>query len=327
MKSQKDNIIIGIDTSCYTTSIAAINLDRKIIFNEKIILKVKKNEKGIRQSEGVFQHTNNLGQISSKIQDTLKEYNVVGICASKTPRPQKDSYMPVFNVGYNYAKLYASMSNCEFYTTTHQENHIEASLYNKNLENKNKFISIHMSGGTTEILLVTNKNHQYNIEIIGKTKDISFGQLIDRVGVKLSYDFPAGKYVDKSAIQCEEKILNGLKTSVVKGDMNVSGVENQIDRLLNDNKAPNYICKVTLDTIVRYIIKSLTYLCEEYKINEVVFAGGVSASEYIKKEVTKKLNKNNIKSYFTNPEYATDNGVGCALIGVKNYEDKSTRNK
>ena len=56
-----------------------------------------------------------------------------------------------------------------------------------------------MSGGTTEILLLNrNKNStEYNIEIVGGTKDISFGQLIDRIGVKLGYRFPAGKYIDK----------------------------------------------------------------------------------------------------------------------------------
>ena len=84
-----------------------------------------------------------------------------------------------------------------------------------------------MSGGTTEILLLNrNKNSiEYNIEIVGGTKDISFGQLIDRIGVKLGYRFPAGKYIDKNAISCERKILNGLKTSVKDGYMNLSGLE------------------------------------------------------------------------------------------------------
>ena len=43
MKSTRDNIVIGIDTSCYTTSIAAISLEKSIILNEKIMLNVKEN--------------------------------------------------------------------------------------------------------------------------------------------------------------------------------------------------------------------------------------------------------------------------------------------
>ena len=129
MTFQKNNIILGFDTSCYTTSIAAISLDKEVIFNEKIILKVKKDAKGLRQSEAVFQHVNNLGEISNNIKDKLSKYNVVGICASSKPRPRDNSYMPVFMVGLNFAKLKSSIYGCPYFETSHQENHIEASLF------------------------------------------------------------------------------------------------------------------------------------------------------------------------------------------------------
>ena len=88
-----------------------------------------------------------------------------------------------------------------------------------------------MSGGTTEILLLTKDTNslEYNIEIVGGTKDISFGQLIDRTGVRLGYNFPAGKYIDKNAMNCNRKISSGLKTSVKEGYMNLSGLENHIN--------------------------------------------------------------------------------------------------
>ena len=73
-----------------------------------------------------------------------------------------------------------------------------------------------------------------------------------------------------------------------------------------------------MDTIVRCMLKALTYLCEKYDTHEVVFAGGVSASIYISKSLTQKLRKYKIKAYFTEGDLATDNAVGCALIGVKN---------
>ena len=70
MKSTRDNIVIGIDTSCYTTSIAAISLNKEIIFNEKIMLNVDTNSKGLRQSEAVFKHVSNI--VHRKNQDLLK---------------------------------------------------------------------------------------------------------------------------------------------------------------------------------------------------------------------------------------------------------------
>lgn len=325
MKQNQNNIIIGIDTSCYTTSIAAISLDKKVIFNEKILLKVKKDSKGLRQSEAVFQHINNLGEIDSKIKSIINKYNVVGICASTKPRPIKNSYMPVFNVGYNFSRLCSTMIGCDLYETTHQENHIEASLLNNKL-NEERFLSVHMSGGTTEILLCTKNKESYDIEIVGGSKDISFGQLIDRIGVKMGYDFPCGKYIDENALNCKSIIKQGLKTSVKKGYMNLSGLENQIDNIIDDYDK-EYISKLVLDAIVRNMIKSIEHISKEYNIKDIVFAGGVSASKYISKELTNRLRKYKINAYFTKPEYATDNAVGCALIGVKKFENKSLNYK
>ena len=318
MKSKRNNIIIGIDTSCYTTSIAAISLGKKVIFNEKIMLNVKEGNNGLRQSEAVFQHINNLGEISEKIKDISKKYNIKGICVSQKPRPIKDSYMPVFMVGYNFAKTLSTLIGCKLYETTHQENHIEASLFTNNIIDKNNFLSIHMSGGTTEILLVNKEKDNYNIEIVGGTKDISFGQLIDRIGVKLGYKFPAGKYIDEDATKCIEKIEKGLKTSVKDGYMNLSGLENQINNLI-ENNSKEYIAKILLDSIVRNIYKSILYISKNYNLNEVIFAGGVSASKYIKKELNSKLKKENIYPYFTEVEYSTDNALGCAIIGLNKY--------
>lgn len=311
------NIIIGIDTSCYTTSIAAISLDKNIVFNKKIMLKVGKECKGLRQSEMVFQHVNNLGSLSEKIEKLMNEYNVVAICASEKPRPVKESYMPAFTVGYNFAKLFSSMNNISLYKTTHQENHIYASLHTNELKN-NKFISVHMSGGTTEILLVENVKNDLKIEIVGGSKDISFGQLIDRLGVKLGYDFPCGKNIDENALDCKENIKVGLKTSVKDGYMNLSGIENQVNKYAKEYDEI-YLSKLLMDSIVRSLYKSLKYICDKYNINEVVFAGGVASSKYIRKNLNEKLYKDKIKCYFTESEYSTDNAVGCAKIGLNKF--------
>ena len=92
-------------------------LEKNIILNEKMMLDVKDNSKGLRQSEGVFQHINNLGELSEKLKPLHNKYNIVGICVSKKPRPIENSYMPVFTVGYNFGKAMANSLNCKFYET------------------------------------------------------------------------------------------------------------------------------------------------------------------------------------------------------------------
>lgn len=318
--TENNRIIIGIDTSCYTTSIAAITLNREIVFNEKIMLNVKNGERGLRQSDAVFQHIKNFGEISERLKKHIhkKGYKVEMICASAKPRDVEESYMPVFEVGKNFAKTMAAIFDCEMLETTHQENHIAASLYGCDKEDLERFISVHMSGGTMEILLTEKGDKGYKTEIVGGTKDISFGQLIDRVGVKMGYDFPAGKYIDENALLCKEEVASGLKTSVKDGYMNISGLENQVYKLMEE-KDKYYVSKAVMNAAIKSLDKALRFVCDKYNIEDVVFVGGVASSKYISEKLSKKLQRNNINSFFTDGAYSSDNACGCAIIGLDNY--------
>ncbi|OPJ56946.1 O-sialoglycoprotein endopeptidase [Alkalithermobacter paradoxus] len=313
MKS-KNRIVLGVDTSCYTTSIAAVSLDKEILVSQKIQLKVQQGNKGLRQSDAVYQHVNNLGEIFSILRAYREEYEIKAICVSTKPRPLESSYMPVFNAGYKFAKAISDIMDIPLYESTHQEGHIEAGYIDTNM-NENKFICVHISGGTTEILLAKRENAKYNLEIIGESKDISAGQLIDRVGVKLGYPFPAGKYIDENAINFKENI-NDIKISSSEGYINFSGVETKIYDIIKEYPK-EYICKLTLECINKSLLKSLIYLCNKHYVNKVLFVGGVSSSRYISSVLKDSLNKHNISSYWTRPEYATDNAVGVALIGAQ----------
>ena len=318
--TENNRIIIGIDTSCYTTSIAAITLNREIVFNEKIMLNVKNGERGLRQSDAVFQHIKNFGDISERLKKHIhkKGYEVEMICASAKPRDVEESYMPVFEVGKNFAKTMAAIFDCEMLETTHQENHIAASLYGCDKEDLERFISVHMSGGTMEILLTEKGDKGYKTEIVGGTKDISFGQLIDRVGVKMGYDFPSGKYVDENALLCKEEVASGLKTSVKDGYMNISGLENQVYKLMEE-KDKYYVSKAVMNAAIKSLEKALRFVCDKHSIEDVVFVGGVASSKYISERLTKKLQRNNINSFFTDGAYSSDNACGCAIIGLDNF--------
>lgn len=318
--TENNRIIIGIDTSCYTTSIAAITLNREIVFNEKIMLNVKNGERGLRQSDAVFQHIKNFGDISERLKKHIhkKGYKVEMICASAKPRDVEESYMPVFEVGKNFAKTMAAIFDCEMLETTHQENHIAASLYGCDKEDLERFISVHMSGGTMEILLTEKGDKGYKTEIVGGTKDISFGQLIDRVGVKMGYDFPSGKYVDENALLCKEEVASGLKTSVKDGYMNISGLENQVYKLMEE-KDKYYVSKAVMNAAIKSLEKALRFVCDKYSIEDVVFVGGVASSKYISEKLSKKLQRNNINSFFTDGAYSSDNACGCAIIGLDNF--------
>ena len=95
--------------------------------------------------------------------------------------------MPVFLAGEGYAKVVANTVGVPLYEFSHQDGHIMAGIYSSGSFEllENDFISVHLSGGTTEILKSRYNGFNFDNEIIGGSKDISAGQFIDRVGVKM----------------------------------------------------------------------------------------------------------------------------------------------
>ena len=55
--------VLGVDTSCYTTSAALVTPDGRLLASRRRLLEVEAGERGLQQSQGLFQHVRNLPQI------------------------------------------------------------------------------------------------------------------------------------------------------------------------------------------------------------------------------------------------------------------------
>lgn len=297
--------ILGIDTSNYTTSVAVVE-DGTLIYDNRKILDVDLGKKGLRQSEALFQHIKNLPTLL----DSIKVQNIDAVAVSTKPRPCEDSYMPVFKAGETVAKSIASVLGIPLIETTHQEGHIEAGSYSIGF-NEDEFIVFHMSGGTSEILMY-NKNKQNKVELIGGTKDISFGQFLDRVGVALGYDFPAGKYVDELSLSINETEL--VIPSKVEGlYFNLSGQETHAHKYIEKGFKKEEIALATMKCIAKTLDKLIAFLLKNYN-KKILLIGGVASSKYIANFINKKYNGS---VFISKPDYAQDNAIGVALIGMK----------
>lgn len=305
--------ILGIDTSNYTTSVAIAD-DDNIIYDKRLMLDVKPGERGLRQSEALFQHINNLPGLLKT--NNIKNLNAV--CVSERPRPIEGSYMPVFKAGISIAESISCTLDIPIYKTSHQEGHIEASSHSIGF-NYNNFIAVHMSGGTTEIIRVF-KDKTYSLEIIGGTKDISFGQFIDRIGVKMGLPFPSGRYIDQLAMDNMNCTLR-IPSRVDGGYFNLSGQETHGLRYINSGYNQGEICFAVMQCIAKTLEKALNNI---WKTNElpVILVGGVAASKFLRGYFKRGDYKN---IFFSDAYYSSDNAVGTALIGSKLYNKEDNK--
>ncbi len=302
---------LGIDTSNYKTSVALVDDKSNVLVNIQQFLDVKRGERGLRQSDAFFQHNTRLPElINSILANDEYRNNIACISVSTRPRPVEGSYMPCFLAGEGYGKVIAQSLNIPCYKFSHQEGHIEAIRHFTELKDREGFITFHFSGGTTEAILVNN-----GYEIVGKTKDISFGQVLDRVGVALGYDFPCGQEIDRLARECEivKPIFTRIK--VENSEINLSGIETQAQNAIGKYDEKEIACSLMLEICVA-ISKMVEQLANKYKINDFIFSGGVSSSVFLRNYITNKFPEYNI--IFGDPKLSTDNAVGIALLGGKN---------
>jgi N6-L-threonylcarbamoyladenine synthase len=103
-----EKVVLGLDTSNYTTSLAILSLDGELIANIKRPLKVKAGERGLRQSDALFAHTVNIPDIMKEGASFLPGKEIVAIGVSEKPRNQEGSYMPCFLAGVASAESIAT---------------------------------------------------------------------------------------------------------------------------------------------------------------------------------------------------------------------------
>ncbi len=312
-------ISLGIDTSNYTTSCAVYDSEKKQIYQKKKLLPVKKGEKGLRQSEAVFHHTNQLHAITEEL---FREYpckiDIIGV--SSRPRSIEGSYMPCFTVGYNSAKILSSVTQTPLFEFSHQEGHIAAAAYSAGKLSllSSPFIAFHVSGGTTEALYVEpDEKNIIRETIIGKTNDLNCGQAIDRCGVMLGLAFPCGAELETLARKSSEKF--SPKVSVTGGNCNLSGLENKCSDMLKAGESREDTAKFCL-TFVSETIRKMTQHClSERGSLPVLYAGGVMSDMLIRESIAAES-----LSYFAAPEFSCDNAAGTAVLAYLKYmKDKN----
>jgi len=311
---QSKDLVLGIDTSNYTTSLAITDINGAIAADIRKILTVKQGERGLRQSHALFQHMENLPDMVLELYRQIDKNRIGAIAVSDRPRPIEGSYMPVFKAGVNYGIVMAASLGVPFFKFSHQEGHLEAVRHNNSLSDEAEYLAYHLSGGTTELLHVA-KN---SLRILGGSRDLSFGQVIDRIGVALGMEFPAGREMDLIALKKMDKLNGLLKKIPIEGfEINLSGIETQCRRELQKGADPEALIYELFQKMSSCLCRLTEKAVSETGCDRVLFTGGVTASRFIRDEIEKYFAGQTLKIVFGDPALSSDNAVGISFLGGK----------
>ena len=367
-------IYLGIDTSCYTTSVALMDEAGQLLGEARQILSVKPGRCGLQQSEMVFQHTRNLPRLmeeavgqalgSVKTGDgstangvAVEEdgtanasglaglasagYELAAIGVSCYPRPLENSYMPAFLAGLSVARSLAAVTGTRLEIISHQENHLEAGLWSAGGPAVDRFLLLHASGGTTDVLLAElQPMGRYRITEVGGSLDLHAGQFVDRIGVALGLQFPTGpalealaekalaRTAEVSASVSEQSVASvseagagaapmvELPVSVRKLQVSLSGPCTAALRKLEAGAEPAALALGVEHALAETFARVLRNGAQEYRVRDVLLVGGVGSNNYIRQHVERKLAKLRYPVRLWVPEgrFSCDNATGCAAF-------------
>lgn len=217
--------------------------------------------------------------------------------------------MPCFLAGTSQAQALACVLKVPFFSCSHQQGHLAAAAWSAgHLELLDSpFLAWHLSGGTTELLFVEPEGGNVNVRIIGGTSDISAGQLIDRAGVLLGLQFPAGKALDALYEQGEETTPFRVKLQGL--EFSLSGMENKVKAMVQAGKKPAAVARFTLDTVADVVVRATKQAQRDYPGLPVLCSGGVASNSRLRQAMSEQCG-----ALFAKPEFSTDNAMGVAIL-------------
>ena len=223
-------------------------------------------------------------------------------------------------VGVNFAKGLSLSTGIPLVPVHHLRSHI-ASNYISNQNLKPPFLCLVVSGGHSHIVLVEDYT---KMKIIGRTRDDAAGEAFDKAGRTMGMSYPGGIELDKVA-HLGDPLAFKLPRPVVHDapyDFSFSGLKTAVINLIHNslqkgvelNKAD--VCASFRYAVVDCLVTNFLKAAQDYKVDKLVIAGGVSANSLLRSTLQEECDKLGYQFFMPDKSLCGDNAV---MVGSQGY--------
>ena len=316
MSNQPINIL-AIESSCDDTSAAVIS-NGTVLSNLVATQKVHEQYGGVVPEMASRAH---MQKIVPVVEVALKEAGISKSELTAVAFTQSPGLIGSLLVGACFAKAYAQALNLPLLAVHHMQAHVLAHFIDKP-HPEFPFLCLTVSGGHTQIVLC--RSH-LDMEVIGETQDDAAGEAFDKTAKMLGLPYPGGPLVDKLA-QAGNPHKYTFPISDIKGyGFSFSGVKTAVLYFLQEQKKNNPafveenindICASVQHTIIQTLLRKFEHAAQEYGVQHLGIAGGVSANSGLRAAFAEMCAKNGWQAHIPQFQYCTDN---AAMIGITGY--------
>jgi len=311
----KDIYCLAIESSCDETSMSIIKNGLEEIETVVVTqIDIHKEFGGVVPEVASRSHIENitivLEELFERSKMTMEDIDIIGV----TYGP---GLIGSLLIGLQCAKTISLVTGKPLIPVHHIAGHI----YANNLEERLNFplIALVVSGGHTDLVYM---KEDYSYERIGSTLDDAVGEAYDKVGKVIGLEYPGGPKIDKLSKLGKDTYDLPYPLDDDSYNFSFSGIKSAVINVIHNEKQRgneirvNDMCCSFQERCVRVLVKKSKRACLEYNIKNFVIAGGVAANSYLKEELSKMCQENNIKFSYPQIKYCTDN---AAMIGAAAY--------
>lgn len=320
----KNNLILGIESSCDDTSIALIQ-KTKVLANITADQKIHQKYGGVVPELASRSHQQNiipvLDAALSKANVSLSDID--GIAFTQGP-----GLMGSLIVGVSLAKGLSLALQKPLIPVHHMKAHILAHFIEDETMTPPEFpfLCLTVSGGHTQLVLV---HSPIDMEIIGTTIDDAVGEAFDKTAKMLGLTYPGGPLVDKYAATGSAK-FSFSKPRVPDFNYSFSGIKTSVLYQLKAwlKEDPNFIdthlsdlCASIQKDLIDILMDKFKKAQKKYKVKHVAISGGVSANSGLRNALALWAQEEpTLCIHVLKFEYCTDNAAMIAMAGQFLFE-------
>ncbi|TXL65615.1 tRNA (adenosine(37)-N6)-threonylcarbamoyltransferase complex transferase subunit TsaD [Cerasibacillus terrae] len=317
---KKDCFILGIETSCDETAVAIVKNGREIISN--VVASQIESHKRFGGVVPEIASRHHVEQITLVLEEAFEKAQLDWDDIDAIAVTEGPGLVGALLIGVSTAKALAFAKQKPLIGVHHIAGHIYA---NRLLaEFQFPLLALIVSGGHTELVLM--KEHG-RYERIGQTRDDAAGEAFDKVARMLNLPYPGGPHIDRLAAVGEETI-DFPRAWLEKGsyDFSFSGLKSAvINKIHNAKQRQETLNKediaASFQASVIEVLTEKTYqAAEEFKVKQVIVAGGVAANKGLRMELEKRFSNTSIPLLTPPLELCTDNAAMIAAAGTISYQ-------
>lgn len=324
--SEKDTLILAIESSCDETAASVVKNGRCVLSN--IIssqIAIHTLYGGVVPEIASRKHIEKINQV---VEAALKEADVTLDDIDAIGVTYGPGLVGAILVGVAEAKAIAYAKKKPLVGVHHIEGHVSAN-YIEHPDLEPPFLCEIISGGHTHLVIVKDYG---SFEILGRTRDDAAGEAFDKVARAIGLGYPGGPKIDKLAKEGNPHAIDFPRAHMEDApyDFSFSGVKSAVLNHLNK-------CRMTGEPIVEadiaasfqqavvdVLVDNAIRAAKDYHMDRLAIAGGVASNGALRAAMEAACEKEGIRFYRPSPIFCTDN---AAMIGVAAYYEyqKGTR--